>query len=1188
MGSDAYQRPAFFTLPNFLILALIATGIIATRQPLRSQRPSAEAPATSAVSAGEYGKNPHNVADVPLWQDPFLAAREFERRVIDPGWGAANSGFDALWVPEAARVQRVVFAMIPVTQTQESIEQRLRSRQAVLAAMRSEGYAPLNTRRIFHLLVPRTDLKLQWGVPEEYWLPAPRGYKFDAPPAPEVQMKGAQRLNAVDERLHLVSLQEGPQPDESAAESAAEAAEALTEPGSGMLVIPYEWFGSDEVQERAGYSRERNHTLVLWLAEGSFGAENLAALERLMYQLNEQCTNPDVRRSYIPEPPPPDANASSRTPRVRHVSIDAQLASQRDRRVDAPSFALVGPTSSTTLKSMYSEAVLRQREGQVLNWIKTLSIYVTTPTVETFFTIDRKLAAASSSLGSLEEDFAQQFGVRRFIRVSETDDLMAEALIDELQKRGLRVTPSSPNWQIAFANRDSETLDNIALICEHETYFGRAFAQTFSAALWHKAEHDGQSYRERDGLWRRSHASVPPNVHVYYYPRGVDATAYSHGVERRQSELAADSTSRPDSLATSPRVPERPEGPGQLDYIRRLAHSLSAEYRRGGRSRLRAIGIVGTDVYDKMLLLRALRDEFPDMLFFTTELDARLLHHTNFRFTRNLIVASTYGLRLRERYQRTSGIATFRDSGQTAAYVACRLAISADRESNRTSADVNPDEQGVILPDQVRATIHQPMVFEIGNEVAATLAPTIQEAHVLHPPLHRNLGAWYWILTTTAVSLFTAMLVYVLPPVRDRLSAVGYSVLRLLRLRPVRDPLHNTEVATEYDAPLAKKRIRLLAWVSAITLVITLPLLIAVPASHYWGGEVFSIRAGYSSWPSILINHLAFVLTLFFLVEVWYTLRRAEYTLDHAFKLSGGRLPARLGTFLPLSVWKPRLDDGCVVVNQLWEQCKSLGGLSNRAVRVGGMFLILAGFWLTLYFLYGQSSEPFRGATNLFYGRAVSISALAGLALLTLLVVDATTLVLVFVRNLADNESRYKDATLECFWQSQFTEGGVLGPVDSRVPSEKLQRIVHYADIAVIGELTSSVFRVILYPFIVLTLMILARSKTFDNFVWSTVLVAVYGMLFAYAVWCAVVLQRTAERTRRRAVETLNRKLDAVKQGDQRKAKDAVQVYEAAIRRIEGTHEGAFMSLFENPILRAVLLPTGGTTLVALFEYFLL
>ena len=95
---------------------------------------------------------------------------------------------------------------------------------------------------------------------------------------------------------------------------------------------------------------------------------------------------------------------------------------------------------------------------------------------------------------------------------------------------------------------------------------------------------------------------------------------------------------------------ERPEGTSQFDYVRRLASRIRADdqklRQRYGRKEngIRAVGVLGSDVYDKLLVLQALQPEIPHAMFFTTDLDARLFHPREQDWARNLIVASSFGL----------------------------------------------------------------------------------------------------------------------------------------------------------------------------------------------------------------------------------------------------------------------------------------------------------------------------------------------------------------------------------------------------------------------------------------------------------------------------------------------------------------------------------------------------------------
>ena len=92
---------------------------------------------------------------------------------------------------------------------------------------------------------------------------------------------------------------------------------------------------------------------------------------------------------------------------------------------------------------------------------------------------------------------------------------------------------------------------------------------------------------------------------------------------------------------------ERPIGQSRFDYLRRISehlHKLDDECRKKGLDRrIKAIGILSGDVFDKLLILRALRPEFPEALFFTTDFDEAFAIKSELPFTRNLIISSSFG-----------------------------------------------------------------------------------------------------------------------------------------------------------------------------------------------------------------------------------------------------------------------------------------------------------------------------------------------------------------------------------------------------------------------------------------------------------------------------------------------------------------------------------------------------------------
>ena len=70
----------------------------------------------------------------------------------------------------------------------------------------------------------------------------------------------------------------------------------------------------------------------------------------------------------------------------------------------------------------------------------------------------------------------------------------------------------------------------------------------------------------------------------------------------------------------------KPVGESQFDYLTRLGDRIKAlegDWARKGRGRIDAIGIVGSDPYDTLSILQALRPSFPNTVFFTTDLQTR-------------------------------------------------------------------------------------------------------------------------------------------------------------------------------------------------------------------------------------------------------------------------------------------------------------------------------------------------------------------------------------------------------------------------------------------------------------------------------------------------------------------------------------------------------------------------------------
>ncbi len=162
---------------------------------------------------------------------------------------------------------------------------------------------------------------------------------------------------------------------------------------------------------------------------------------------------------------------------------------------------------------------------------------------------------------------------------------------------------------------------------------------------------------------------------------------------------------------------EMPFGRSQFDYLRRSAIRLNEENRD-----VRVIGVLGSDIFDKLLVMQAFRSEFPSAIYFTTDLDAILLHPDVYPADRNLLVGSSYGLTVSDKTSNwfdSSGHEkpSFRDSYQTSLYVTTRAAVT-DQESG--IVDRTPSKKGgkrVVECANHDASVTgciTPRVFEVG------------------------------------------------------------------------------------------------------------------------------------------------------------------------------------------------------------------------------------------------------------------------------------------------------------------------------------------------------------------------------------------------------------------------------------------------------------------------------------------
>ncbi|WMJ07390.1 hypothetical protein [Nitrosomonas sp. sh817] len=419
-------------------------------------------------------------------------------------------------------------------------------------------------------------------------------------------------------------------------------------------VMPYEWF-----------SKNKQETiLLLWLDNGGF-------------------VNPD-----------------NRIPLKMLGFLKSEVLSKFDRKYN---FNIIGPFGSGALDTMYREVFAlneKDKKSKYYNNLEDTSFYVAAATVDF-----EKVYPGRNNKNWLDQ---------KIIRTIGTQDNLANLLLCELALRGVTPyhvgtgTTLSDNCSVRlsldeFRHRGYDSPHHIVLIGERDTYYSQRLTDTFLDAI------KKFDVKEKDKT---------PWIHTYSYLRGLDGITSEHAPsghkesKNKNHEQQANNT----NAAEAREQMERPVGPSQLDYLLNLAGQikrLDKQYAHEGG--IKAIGITGHDAYDKLLILQALRLQFPGVLFFTTDLDARFLHPSEIKWTRNLLVASPFGLQLNEDFQKKTP--PFRENYQTSLFLAAQLALCKDKEKQKNS-ECNSD---IFRVDRTEWT-DKPRLFEIGNEGAVNIS----------------------------------------------------------------------------------------------------------------------------------------------------------------------------------------------------------------------------------------------------------------------------------------------------------------------------------------------------------------------------------------------------------------------------------------------------------------------------------
>jgi hypothetical protein len=1217
--------------------------------------------------AGRQVRSSQPAVEARLWEDPLEALRRHLAKLKDvcagttPALPAGTSVASAApaGTPSAeARCQdgqpetpatftakishdglTVIAAVLPGGTFVGSAEARRRSRYAVLAGLNVAGYVPDNSERMTLMRLPRCESFS--GCPSE----------GDKGKDPKTASLVASATDAAPPASGNAAAQPPPQP---------------------MMDIVYETFSAGPSGPGEAGTQQRR-VVVLWIDDSLFGRHWLSRVAILLKDLG--LSGEGVKLRILG---PADTGGL-----VDALSVDLpDLRKEAGQRAADKAKAAQGDDPTKAFRESW----------QTLAKLRLISPNSTAPDDQLLTAaqppdvkqaVSDRQAACSRSVEPVEQAFKQQLddvqkafnnpaapgpelaAVRPqfFVRTVGTDDLLIDRLVTELFARGL-------DTHAAGASR------RVALIGEWDSIYARTFAEALRSRLSCEGNKRG----------------LKIDLVSYQYLRGLDGvTVEGAPAQNRRSDdnlRSSDSAKASDnSRSSSSNAPpvEWPEGRDQRDYLRRLVDQrLGQSDWRHADTEVQAIGIIGNDVPDKLMMLQALRDSFQDRTLFTTDLDARMLHPAVNRYTRNLIVASSLPLALGDDLQ--CGIAPFRDSYQTAMFLAARYAATGIRTEGPDDAASCRALNVTQLEGRIHDAITHPLLFEIGRDGLVELAAASGESAVA-PRSTASAAAQTAAATQQAETRLTyavlAGVVFLMLGVMMVVGRPGPAMLAAQRWWSSTAAVvpaaarENEPAACSHRSTIivAMMQAAALGFAAGVVIELGAPgsvgpfgviLFAAATAAFFWaflypgtrwvrdfragmprgrrwerfmlqvvlfvaavfalavvcralqpGGEdlrePFAALSGASAWPSQLLRTLAIVLFAWFLDYAWCKTAQEADVVGVKYFPAKADAPAPEPAAGPppswarrafetcrdatIWLWQPKVKvpdtDGSVDGSALWlEYRRGLLGWP-RLGRIALWLLVTIGLIVLVSALVGgaQPEIPARGIAD----RQLFLLTLivGGLLLLFMmvLVADATVLTWRFIVLMKSGRTIYPKKTVRRF-------AAELGPklqaqAAARIAADAVERrpdgpgrntlLDDWIDARLLGEHTAVIGPLIFFPFILLALMIVARSHLFDNWQIGNSILVMFAGFVLWSLAMAALLNYGAESARAKAVRRMQADLLWLKGAGPDYAALAEQ-FPGLIEQVLNLRQGAFAPFFQQPLVRALLVPLGGAGGIQLLE----
>jgi hypothetical protein len=926
------------------------------------------------------------------------------------------------------------------------------------------------------------------------------------------------------------------------------------EPLTVSLEVPYEWFRMDASREQEQASGGSAHfggawgsVLVLWLNESTLHEPDKNLVE-LFTMLKLENTNKAVR---IP-------------------------------------IKIIGPYESETLRKLISNNFndIQKKKGNPrkkdLATIKDLEIFSPTATMSNcdleagVYAFKEGRDPGRSTLNCFMSKTLDDIGKITplpIVRTTLTDDVLSATLIWELWHRGVNRSRAWPLSARDNGTKNPSCGEGVVLVSEMDSEYARALSRNVT-----------EGYNKLCG--GEVSSSI---VQTYHYMRGLDGVPPSGDKQETKNK---DQTSKEEKdelkrlraqLEDGPK--EHAEGRNQYDYLQRLISEINQldDEKKFAQKGVKAIGVLGTDVYDKFLILAALRAQFKDKIFFTTDLDARYLHADQKDWTRNLVVASSFGLVLDPKVQNSA--LPFRNSYQTAIYLATRMALEKKPPNGWDSK----------MKDWLR-----PQTYEVGHTQAVHLAsPSINNLidWIGGNKPEGNLGsdwnglkcstpnwidcegiqpvpAWSLTLTPHAVWMMVVGIILIILGSRD----VQKSLVSVYRWR---SPEHQSQaIFVLFLLLFGILGVSFLAWVvrEANTLLLQ------------GIGEPFLWLEGVSVWPTITIRFFWLSVTIMFILAFALKLKSRAKSISDDFtlgfpnnlKLKRKKSHAIIaGPHVDLLQYDnegkryripanvTRAEES---VRTLWYNYLRVTSLRESVGWIVASAIAAFLFASPLFSLF-PPAFPYRGELV----KPLYII----LALSNVLIMWGT---IFWASYEARACARLISAVNEVPRQDKWPSLPENSPENS-FPASDRTRLSDYLDFRLVVRATERIQLLIYLPFISILFLVVARSDIFDAMDLPVPIIAVLVLSLIYALYSQILLRRCAMTSRDRAIRDYEEQLFEIEGSRGTTAELSAEQIQILMGRIRETKQGPFAPLSQQPFIGALLLPFGGYGGVQLIEY---